>query len=249
MKRNNTMTNIIRAEFLKSKRTMSSKLIFAFPIIALIMAFLFTAGIQYAYAESAWNWWYMVLLPGMIAIVTYLSLIREKKNGYYNIKTLPTAKRNLMLGKITYLGILVLISNAVLFAGASLGGAFLTTTVPVFGAAISIIVLTIAELWQIPLFLFLSDKFGMVVELMGCLILTLLGTTVAASGKWFLVVSAIPMRIVTPLLHVLPNGLRAQAGDPLLSYTVILPGILIALAWFVLLTYLYLNWFEKREVK
>ena len=243
------MTNIIKAEFLKQKRTMSSKLIFVFPIITLVMAFVLTAGMTNAYAESVWNWWYVLLLPGMIAIVSYLSIMREKKNGYYNIKTLPIEKRNLMLGKIAYLGILVLVSNAVLFAGAALGGAFLTTSVPVVGAAITVLVLSIVQLWQIPLFLFLSEKFGMVVELIACLFITVLGTIVAPSGKWFLFLSAVPMRIVTPLLHVLPNGLRAQAGDPLLNASVIFPGILIALVWFVVLTYLYLNWFEKREVK
>ena len=226
------MTNIIRAEFLKSKRTMSSKLIVVFPIITLVMAFVLTLGMTNAYAESAWNWWYVLLLPGMIAIVSYLSVIREKKNGYYNIKTLPMEKRKLMLGKIAYLGILVLVSNVVLF-----------------GAAITVVVLTITELWQIPLFLFLSEKFGMVVELMVCLFINVLGIIVAPSEKWFILVSAISMRVVTPLLHVLPNGLRAQAGEPLLSSFVILPGILIALAHFMLLTYLYLNWFEKREVK
>ena len=243
------MTNIIKAEFLKQKRTMSSKLIFVFPIITLVMAFVLTTGMTNAYAESVWNWWYVLLLPGMIAIVSYLSIMREKKNGYYNIKTLPIEKRNLMLGKIAYLGILVLVSNAVLFAGAALGGAFLTTSVPVVGAAITVLVLSIVHLWQIPLFLFLSEKFGMVVELIACLFITVLGTIVAPSGKWFLFLSAVPMRIVTPLLHVLPNGLRAQAGDPLLNASVIFPGILIALVWFVVLTYLYLNWFEKREVK
>ena len=243
------MTNIIKAEFLKQKRTMSSKLIFVFPIITLVMAFVLTTGMTNAYAESVWNWWYVLLLPGMIAIVSYLSIMREKKNGYYNIKTLPIEKRNLMLGKIAYLGILVLVSNAVLFAGAALGGAFLTTSVPVVGAAITVLVLSIVQLWQIPLFLFLSEKFGMVVELIACLFITVLGTIVAPSGKWFLFLSAVPMRIVTPLLHVLPNGLRAQAGDPLLNASVIFPGILIALVWFVVLTYLYLNWFEKREVK
>ncbi len=243
------MTNIIKAEFLKSKRTMSSKLIFAFPIIALVMAFVLTNGIENAYAESAWNWWYAFLLPGMIAIVSYLSVMREKKNGYYNIKTLPIEKRKLMLGKIAYFGILVLVSNAVIFVGATFGGTVLTTSVPAYGAALAVIVLTIAELWQIPLFLFLSEKFGMVVELIVCLFITVLGVIVAPSAKWFLFVSAIPNRIVTPLLHVLPNGLRAQAGDPLLSSSVVLPGILITLAWFVLLTYLYLNWFEKREDK
>lgn len=243
------MTNIIKAEFLKQKRTMSSKLIFVFPMITLVMAFVLTSGMTNAYAESVWNWWYVLLLPGMIAIVSYLSIMREKKNGYYNIKTLPIEKRNLMLGKIAYLGILVLVSNAVLFAGAALGGAFLTTSVPVVGAAITVLVLSIVQLWQIPLFLFLSEKFGMVVELIVCLFITVLGTIVAPSGKWFLFLSAVPMRIVTPLLHVLPNGLRAQAGDPLLNASVIFPGILIALVWFVVLTYLYLNWFEKGDVK
>ena len=118
------MTNIIRAEFLKSKRTMSSKLIVVFPIITLVMAFVLTLGMTNAYAESAWNWWYVLLLPGMIAIVSYLSVIREKKNGYYNIKTLPMEQRKLMLGKIAYLGILVLVSNVVLFAGATVGGSY-----------------------------------------------------------------------------------------------------------------------------
>lgn len=118
------MTNIIRAEFLKSKRTMSSKLIVVFPIITLVMAFVLTLGMTNAYAESAWNWWYVLLLPGMIAIVSYLSVIREKKNGYYNIKTLPMEIRKLMLGKIAYLGILVLVSNVVLFAGATVGELF-----------------------------------------------------------------------------------------------------------------------------
>ena len=77
------MTNIIRAEFLKSKRTMSSKLIVVFPIITLVMAFVLTLGMTNAYAESAWNWWYVLLLPSMIAIVSYLSVIREalRSNG------------------------------------------------------------------------------------------------------------------------------------------------------------------------
>ena len=82
----------------------------------------------------------------MIAIVSYLSVIREKKNGYYNIKTLPMEQRKLMLGKIAYLGILVLVSNVVLFAGATVGGAILTTSIPVIGAAITVVVLTITEL-------------------------------------------------------------------------------------------------------
>ncbi len=243
------MFNIVKAEFLKSKRTMGSRLVFAFPVIALIMALLLTAGMINAFSESAWNWWYTLLLPGMLAIVSYLTVIREKKTGYYNLMTLSKDKRVLMLGKIVYLGCLIFISNIILFAGALVGGKLLITSVPALGAAVTVIVLTVVELWQIPLFLFLSEKFGMVAELVICLGITVFGVEAAPSGKWFLFVSAIPMRIVTPLLHVLPNGLRAEAGNPLLNAGVILPGIMISLLWFVAGSYLYLNWFEKREVK
>ncbi len=240
---------IVKAEFLKSRRTMGSRLIFAFPVIALAMAFVLTAGIINSYSESAWNWWYTLLLPGMLAIVSYLSVVRERKTGYYNLKTLSTDKRVLMLGKIVYLGCLIFISNMLLFIGALLGGRLLTTSVPALGAAAAVVVLTIVELWQIPLFLFLSEKFGMIAELVICLGITVFGIIAAPSGKWFLFVSAIPMRVVTPLLHVLPNGLRAEAGNPLLDAGVILPGIIISIFWFVALSFLYLNWFEKREVK
>ena len=243
------MINILRAEFLKSKRTMGSRLVFIFPVLAIGMAFVLTAGMINTYSESAWNWWYTLLLPGMLAIVCNLSVARERKTGYYNLMTLQTDKRDLMLGKIVYMGCLIFISNLILFIGALVGGSLLTTSVPTIGAAMTVVVLTIVQLWEIPLFLFLSEKCGMVIELIICLFITVLGISVAPSRIWFLFVSAIPMRVVTPLLHVLPNGMRAQAGNPLLNSGVIIPGILISILWFVLGTFLYLTWFEKREVK
>lgn len=57
------------------------------------------------------------------------------------------------------------------------------------------------------------------------------------------------MRVVCPLLHILPNGIRALAGDPLLDKSVILPGIVISLIWFVVGTIRFLNLFDKIEVK
>ncbi|WP_026528459.1 lantibiotic immunity ABC transporter MutE/EpiE family permease subunit [Butyrivibrio sp. VCD2006] len=243
------MTNIIKAEFLKSKRTMGSRLVFIFPVLSLIVAFVLTMGMTNSYSESAWNWWYTLLLPGMLAIICHLSLSRERKAGYYNLMTLSMDKRDMMLGKIVYMGCLIFISNLILFIGALVGGRFLTTSVPANGAAMTVVVLTIVQLWEIPLFLFLSEKFGMMMELMICLFITVFGIVVAPSRMWFLFVSAIPMRVVTPLLHVLPNGMRAQAGNHLLNAGVIIPGILISIFWFVLGTFLYLTWFEKREVK
>ena len=241
--------SIVRAEYLKTKRSMGRVLIWGFPIITFALAFVLTLGMTNAYAESVWNWWYTLLLPGMLAITCYLSIMREKKTGYYHLMTLSTSKRKLMMGKIIYMGCVILVSNMIIFVGASLGGFLLTTHVPLGGAAIAILVLTISHLWEIPLLLFLSERFGMIVELLVCLVLTVGGVIIAPTGKWYFFVSSIPMRILCPLLHILPNGIRAEEGNPLLDAGVVFPGICISIIWFIAATFLFLNWFDKREGK
>ncbi|MBR6402489.1 MAG: lantibiotic immunity ABC transporter MutE/EpiE family permease subunit [Eubacterium sp.] len=243
------MLSIIKAEFLKTRRTVSMLFIPVFPVIVFAMAFLFTSGIKNAYSESVWNWWYTLLLPGMLAIVSYLSVAREKKTKYYNLMTLSTGRRKLMLGKIFFMAIIMLVANVIIFAGSTIGGKLLTTCVPIKGAVAAIFVLTIVQMWEIPLLLFLSERFGMIVELIVCLFITVAGTVLAPTSKWIFCVSAIPMRVLCPILHVMPNGLRIEAGSAFLDTSVILPGIIVSLVWFVLGTILYLNWFNKREVR
>ena len=156
------MVNIIKAEHQKAKRTMRKKFIWGFPLLTFVMAFIFTLGMTNAYAESVWNWWYTLLLPGMIALFCYLSVAQEKKIKYYHLMTIPTDRRKLLLGKIIYIGYMILFSNVIVFAGATLGGFLLTTHVPVGGALIAVLFLTVSELWEIPVALFLSERFGMI---------------------------------------------------------------------------------------
>lgn len=241
--------NIVKAEYQKTKRSMRRRFIWAFPMITFVLAFVLTLGMTNVYAESVWNWWYTLLLPGMLAVICHLSMTQEKKANYYNLMTLSTSKRKLMLGKIIYMGCVVLTSNMIVFAGTSLGGFLLTTRVPLGGAAVAVWLLTAAQLWEIPVFLFLSERFGMIAELLIYLFLTVGGTMIAPTGKWYLLVSAIPMRILCPFLHILPNGIPTEAGNPLLDIGVVVPGICLSMIWFVFAAILFLNWFEKREVK
>ena len=55
---------------------MGRVLIWGFPVITFALAFVLTLGMTNAYAESVWNWWYTLLLPGMLAILCYLSITR-----------------------------------------------------------------------------------------------------------------------------------------------------------------------------
>ena len=185
----------------------------------------------------------------MIALFCYLSVAQEKKIKYYHLTTIPTDRRKLLLGKIIYIGCMILFSNVIVFAGATLGGFLLTTHVPVGGALIAVLFLTVSELWEIPVALFLSERFGMIVNLFVCLFITVSGVVISQTRIWYVLVSAIPMRMMCPLLHVLPNGLAAEAGNPLLDTGVIVPGMCLSIIWFVFVTVLFLKWFERREVK
>ena len=243
------MINIVKAEYQKTRKSMGRVFIWGFPMVTFALAFVLTLGMTNAYAESVWNWWYTLLLPGMLAIICYLSVMQEKKTGYYNLMTLSAGKRKLMLGKIIYMGCVILASNCIIFLGACLGGFLFTTCVPFGGAMIAVFVLTVAQLWEIPLFLFFSERFGMIAEVLISLFLTVGGTILAPTGKWYLSASSIPMRILCPLLYILPNGIRAEAGNSLLDTGVVLPGICLSFRWFVFAVILFLNWFDKREVK
>lgn len=243
------MIAIVKAEFLKQNRTFGKKIIWITPIVTFLLAFVLTAGMKNAYSESVWNWWYVMLLPGMLAIVSYLSISREKKIRYYNQITLAADKKKLMFGKIVYMMLVMFLANIFLFIGATLGGILLSTSVPVSGAVTAVFVLTITYLWEIPLFLFLSVRFGMIITILTSLFAAIGGTLIASSDSWWLFVSAIPMRVVTPFLHVLPNGVRASANSPLLDMGVVVPGLVISLCWFVVVTFLFLHWFDKKEVK
>lgn len=51
-----------------------------------------------------------------------------------------------------------------------------------------------------------------------------------------------------PILGILPNGLFAKPGDPLLNPNVIPVGIVISALLFLLLMLITTNWFEDQEV-
>ena len=240
------MVNIIKAEHQKAKRTMRKKFIWGFPLLTFVMAFIFTLGMTNAYAESVWNWWYTLLLPGMIALFCYLSVAQEKKIKYYHLTTIPTDRRKLLLGKIIYIGCMILFSNVIVFAGASLGGFLLTTHVPVGGALIAVLFLTVSELWEIPVALFLSERFGMIVNLIVCLFITVSGVVISQTRIWYVLVSAIPMRMMCPLLHVFTKWTCRRNRNPLLDTGVIVRECVSQSSGLFFVTVLFLKWFERR---
>lgn len=244
------MKSIVKAEQLKYQRTFGKMLPVIAPMVTLLLVLALTGGLENTFPAGAWNWWYATLLPGMLAVMCYLNITKEKKNRYYHLNTLAISRKKLILGKIAHLSKGLFIANLILFAGATIGGELLGTTISIRGATVGIFLLTISYLWEIPLYLFLSARFGMFADIFLCMVITIGGVaTLADRNLWWICPSSIPIRLMCPTLGLLPNGLNIPVGSELLNTNVILPGILLSLVWFAVIAFLFLIWFEKMEVR
>ena len=70
------MEAYFKSEYLKIKHTFIGKLIFIAPIFAI----LFPLGLTPSYFQiDAYNWWYSILLPGMVSLLCTLVAVKDKK--------------------------------------------------------------------------------------------------------------------------------------------------------------------------
>ena len=244
------MGRMIEVEHLKCRRTFGKILPVVAPLVTLFLVLVLTGGLADAFPAGAWNWWYATLLPGTLAVMCYLSITKDRKNRYYNLRGLSISGRQLIFGKMLYLALGLLAANGILFLGATIGGFLFGSTIPASGAALATILLTLSYLWEIPVYLFLSARFGMFADVFVCMVLSIGGVaTLSDKSSWWLCPSSIPVRLMCPTLGLLPNGLPIPAKSELWSESVILPGIMLSLGWFVVCAVLFAWWFEEMEVK
>lgn len=157
-----------------------------------------------------------MLLPGMLSILCHFNIVREKKCKFYNLKAISVPGRKLIFGKTAYLSLGLFFSNLLIFAGTFFGGSILGTTIPVSAGMMGAILLSISYLWEIPLYLFLSARFGMFTSIFTSMLLSAVGVATLADRKlWWICPSCIPVRLMCPVLGLLPNGLPVPTGSEL----------------------------------
>ena len=243
------MPNYLKAENLKCKGTFAQKLIVIAPVLMILLALL--SG-KY-FVENGYNWWYVLIFPGFITLLSALvDQYEEKKLNYRAVFALPVNLKRTWISKVSLIGVYMAIASLIHLAGILLGMTFYNTSsgisaVQVVGAT-SILIIT--SLWQIPLCLFLAKKFG----LMPTVFLNLCGgitLEVLAVDKawWWACPYSWSARLMCPVLGVLPQGVMAKPGDPMLNAGVIPVGIVLSIALFALLLFLTSQWFPKQEVK
>lgn len=148
-----SMVNIIKAEHQKAKRTMRKSLSGDFLFLHLSWHLYLLLGWQMLMQKVFGTGGIHFCCRGWLLYLLSFCGAGEKIK-YYHLMTIPTDRRKLLLGKIIYIGYMILFSNVIVFAGATLGGFLLTTHVPVGGALIAVLFLTVSELWEIPVALF-----------------------------------------------------------------------------------------------
>lgn len=244
------------AENLKYKHTFTGKLWFLMQALTLGLAYGISRGNG---INSAYNWWYTLMMPGMVTLTACLVVEKDRKMKNRAVLALPVKMGRIWDAKILVGMKALLFSN--LF-GAATNLALARYLLPAFwmpqelelslsqiGAAAA--VMTVTVLWQIPFCLWMDQRWGMLPTLVVNLLLNGSGTLMAVTPYWLLNPWAILPRLMTAVIKILPNGLPAVPES--MTYTpgitdtsAILPGILVTMVWLAVLWGVSRLWYERK---
>lgn len=241
------MVNDLKSEFLKQKHRFSLKLLWLSPLIAVALVIILMGG-RY-FTEGVFNWWYTMILPGTLSMIVSFTVSAEKKHNHHGLFSVSINKKKLWISQLIMNTILLLIINIIFFIILSTVGIVLGVTMPFPNSFVASFVLFLTFAWQIPFFMFISEKIGSFFSIMLSLLCNMgFGIFFAATRLWY-VPFAIPARLMCPIIKVLPNGLPLEAGNHLGNTSVIFIGIMITVALYFILSFLTTLWFHHREVK
>ena len=110
--------------------------------------------------------------------------------------------------------------------------------------------LIIANIWQIPLCFFLAKKFGFITSIIINAVLGLgLGILLSDGAFWIYCPYSWGIRLMIPVMHILPSGVLTEASNPIISSTSLYIPCILSVCLFTLLAVISANWFSKQEVK
>lgn len=222
------MIGIIRSELLKMRHTFSLKLVFLAPVITVLIGYVLS---PHDFQYSAYNWWYTMLLPIIVAMWSANTVIQEKNTAMQNIVCLPVKSQKLWMGKIAALSVLLLFSNMLLWCIASLVGGITAASLPLMDSFIGCMLLVLTYLWQLPAIAWLAHKSGYLFAVLASSAATIILSAVSAAKPWFMLNPfGIPARVVAPFFNMQPNGIPLENGSPLLDTGIIFPAIGISLS-------------------
>lgn len=240
------MKSIIKAELLKQKHTFHKKLILIAPIITIFIAFLLMGG---AYIQNgAYNWWYMIILPGTFTMISSFIIVNEKKTKFHGLFTILIDIKKLWYGKIIVSTIYLALTCLIFFFSITILGVIFGSQISIINSLTASILLFVLFLWQIPLWMLISMKTNTGFSVILSVILNFGVAAICAIKSLWWIPFSIPARAMIPTIGIMPNGLNVEIGSNLINSNDIPIGISISLVLYASLSYLSAKWFEKQEV-
>ena len=117
------MKQYFLAEKLKYRHTFLPFLVVAMPLMTCLLAAFLTGNY---FAVDSFNWWYMMMFPGMTAIICAVVGGKDKKQQNRTIFALPVDIEKVWDAKILTAAGMTAIANGILLAGAVAGNFCLT---------------------------------------------------------------------------------------------------------------------------
>lgn len=240
------MPGYFKAEILKQKRSFHKVLLWLAPLLTMLLALVLMGG--HHLQDGAYNWWYMLLLPGCFTMITAFTVMKERKKNRHGLLGIAVQKKRLWLAQIFVCTFFLFATCMCFFLFITIGGILFGHTVTILESFFASILLFITFAWQLPLWMLLTEKTGAFITILLSLFCNFAVPVICAEESFWWIPFAIPARLMCACIHVLPNGLQVEIGSALADKGVILPGIVITLALFAFMTKITAAWFEKCEV-
>lgn len=244
------MRTYIQAESLKYRHTALKTLTIILPFASVFFAAWLTR--EYFIVDS-YNWWYMGLCPGMLAILCGIIGGKEKRKKNLTIFSLPCDMGRIWDAKVLLTAALSAAAMLCICVFTIAAGKVMGNIHPTIKAQIMAgVLIWLTTLWQIPFCLLLTQKTGSFVMFLIHMGSYTVQAAIFSLKSWFAVFpGAVTSRLMCPVLGILPNGLPAVEGQmtyapELVEMENLLVGIPAALLWFALLWFLSRKWFERQ---
>ncbi|MEG1947334.1 MAG: lantibiotic immunity ABC transporter MutE/EpiE family permease subunit [Lachnospiraceae bacterium] len=240
------MLHYIKSEFLKQKHSFNKILLWLAPLLTILLAFVIMGrnNIQ----NGAYNWWYTIMLPGCFTMFSAFTAAKERKKNRHGLFGIAICKSKLWIAQIILNTAFLFITCFIFFAGIAVSGILFGNSIDVMNSLGASLILFITFAWQVPLWMFVTEKIGALFTILLSFICNFGIAVICAVESYWWVPFSIPARLMCPIIKVLPNGLWIETDSVLGKFSVVIPGIMITLALFCILTYLTSLWFQKREV-
>ena len=246
------MISYILAENLKHKHSFLKKSLVIMPITLILLSLFLMPSY---FTTNSYNWWYVIIMPATFALIPAMMDRKEsRKLNYRAVFPLNIKLEKLWVSKIItaliYMSIAAIIHMLGVYIFQFLIGGQLSPNYGFSTLLFASSLLIITNIWQVPLNFFLAKKFGFIASITINAVLGLaLGILISDSTFWIYCPYSWGIRLMIPVMHILPSGVLIESSNPMISNTSLLIPCILSICLFILLTIISEKWFSNQEVK